>query len=592
MNEVWNRLVRQIRWKESTKVVTICMVAVFSLNLRAIEFEYHGLNGSWDTTLSYGVRLRTEKRDKELIGIANGGRAFSVNSDDGNLNYSTGLISNAFKTTSEIELNYKKIGAFVRGLAFYDIENEDGNRARNKLSSRARERVGSDIQLLDAYLTMNFDTIIGRPFELRVGEQVISWGEGTFFQNSINTINPINVSALRVPGAELREALLPEGLIWGSFGSTDDVTIEAFFQYDHDTTEIDPPGTYFSTNDFVGDGGSRVILGSGRIPDNVDTGSGLNPPIGVVVPRAADDRPSDSGQYGVAIRIFLPEFYDTEFGLYYINYHSRLPIFNVRSGSAAGLGAGDYSGSVQYFIGYPEDIQLYGISFNTLLQHSGIALQGEVSHRRNVPLQIDGVELLIAGLSPVTTIPSQLGTVGFETLIPGFIKRNVTQFQLTATKVFGPTWGANTFVMFGEAALSYIHSMPDKADLRLESPGTFVGGDPRYVALGLSPATESSKHFADSTSWGYRVVALLNYTNVIGAINLTPRISWQHDVSGNSPGPGGNFLENRKAITIGMGADYQNSWEATFSYTNYFGAGRYNLTRDRDFVEFNVKYSF
>ncbi|MEA3362607.1 MAG: DUF1302 family protein, partial [Thermodesulfobacteriota bacterium] len=80
--------------------------------------------------------------------------------------------------------------------------------------------------------------------------------------------------------------------------------------------------------------------------------------------------------------------------------------------------------------------------------------------------------------------------------------------------------------------------------------------------------------------------------NAIGAVTLSPRIAWAHDVSGTTPGPGGNFIEDRKAVTLGLGANYLNQWTADLSYTDYFGAGRYNLVNDRDFVAFNIKYSF
>ena len=103
---------------------------------------------------------------------------------------------------------------------------------------------------------------------------------------------------------------------------------------------------------------------------------------------------------------------------------------------------------------------------------------------------------------------------------------------------------------------------------------------------------EDSSAFADATSWGYRAVARLDYNNAIGAVALSPRVAWAHDVDGNSPGPGGNFLEHRKAVTVGVEANYQNAWTADLSYTDFFGAGRYNLINDRDFVSFNVKYSF
>jgi len=177
---------------------------------------------------------------------------------------------------------------------------------------------------------------------------------------------------------------------------------------------------------------------------------------------------------------------------------------------------------------------------------------------------------------------------------------------MTMTKLLGPTFGANQLTLVGEVGLTHVHSMPDKDDLRLEGPGTYTSGNPRQAltaeeaaAEGITGAgvhagkeAEPSKAFADATSWGYRAVAKLDYNNAIGAATLSPRIAWAQDVNGNSPGPGGNFVEDRKAVTFGLGASYLSTWSADLSYTNYFGAGRYNLVNDRDFVAFNVSYSF
>ncbi len=56
------------------------------------------------------------------------------------------------------------------------------------------------IALLDAYLYYSFDAG-SVPIDLRLGRQVVSWGESTFIQNGINAINPVDVTALRRPGA-------------------------------------------------------------------------------------------------------------------------------------------------------------------------------------------------------------------------------------------------------------------------------------------------------------------------------------------------------------------------------------------------------
>ena len=147
----------------------------------------------------------------------------------------------------------------------------------------------------------------------------------------------------------------------------------------------------------------------------------------------------------------------------------------------------------------------------------------------------------------------------------------------------------------GEVGWTHVHDMPDKDELRLEGPGTYTSGNysqslPGGVHAGKD--SEPSSAFADENSWGYRAVAKLDYDNAIGAATLSPRIAWAHDVHGNSPGPGGNFVEDRKAVTFGLGTSYLSTWTADLSYTNFFGAGRYNLVHDRDFVAFNITYSF
>lgn len=567
---------------------------------QAIDFDYGELFGSLDTTVSYGQNYRVQSRDSDLIGIANGGNAFSVNGDDGNLNYDTGLISSTLKFTTELELNYRNFGAFIRGTGFRDFLNDDSRHTeRTPLDKEAIELVGEDLKLLDAYVWAGFD-IGSIPVDIRLGEQVISWGESTFIQNSINTINPVDVSKLRVPGAELKEALVPVGIVSVAAGLTDTISAEVFYQYDYERVLIDPPGSYFSTNDFVGNYGQCAVLGFGFVPDRPLIGIGdattttcdFVGTSALAAPRVPDDRPEEGGQYGASLHWYSEALNDTEFGFYYINYHSRLPVINAFQVTAFLPGPTPDFSTGAYQIGYPEDIQLFGVSFNTQLGTTGWALQGEYSFRHDAPLQIDDAELLLAAAGG----PNQLGVTfdGSGQFIQGFIERDVSQVQMTATKIFGPTFKADQAVFLTEFAVTHVHDMPDKDTLRLEAPGTsrpgpFMGID-RTAPLFIG--SESNDDFADATSWGYRVVGRLDYNNLIGAINVSPRFSWRHDVSGITPGPGGNFIEGNKAITLGVAASYLNKWEADFSYTNFFGAGSQNLLNDRDFLAFSLSYSF
>ena len=88
------------------------------------------------------------------------------------------------------------------------------------------------------------------------------------------------------------------------------------------------------------------------------------------------------------------------------------------------------------------------------------------------------------------------------------------------------------------------------------------------------------------------MLGLLEYNNVIGPVNLIPNFSWQHDVTGTSPGPGGNFIEGRKALTLGVRASYLNAWGLSLSWTQFHGGGSQNLLRDRDFIGANLTYAF
>ena len=208
----------------------------------AVEFENEIVEGNFDTTLSYGGSFRIDDPELSSIGIANGGTAYSVNGDDANLNYDSGLFSQVAKGTHDLELAFKKlqeVSVFIRGAYFIDFENNSGD---SPLTGSAKREVGRDTELLDAYVS--YDLPFSVPVNLRLGNQVLSWGESTFIQNGINVINPIDVKKFRVPGAELREALRPVPLLSASIQLTDNLTLEGFYQFKHEEMEIDPAGSY------------------------------------------------------------------------------------------------------------------------------------------------------------------------------------------------------------------------------------------------------------------------------------------------------------------------------------------------------------
>ena len=127
------------------------LVLLAGVPAAATDFGSGDFSGSWDNTLSLGTSYRLDDPDLRIIGLPSGGTAFSVNGDDGNLNYPKGTYSTVLKLTSELELKYKNSGVFVRFRGFYDLENEDEDRARTPLTDAALERVGTRADILDAF---------------------------------------------------------------------------------------------------------------------------------------------------------------------------------------------------------------------------------------------------------------------------------------------------------------------------------------------------------------------------------------------------------------------------------------------------------
>jgi len=672
-------------------VGVLALGALASPGVPALEFSGgEGVSASLDTTVTYGISSRVSGRDERLVGVANGGRGWSTNIDDGNLNYDSGsLTGNRFSISSELEVNYRNFGLFARATGFYDFENAEGDRARTDLPGAADHLVGKRIRVLDAYGWLSSSEDAEHPWEIRVGNQVLSWGESTFIQNGINVINPVDVNALRAPGSRLRDALLPVPMVWGSISPTENTSLEGFYQLQWKEIEIDPAGSYFSGNDFASPGGDRVILGRGAYGDGALPDGGFKPVEDTfqAVPRAPDRRASDTGQWGLALRLFSEGLGGTEFGLYFLNTHSKLPLVNGITGSAqgalaaariagppddpsagtgalvagttlaalarglppeqaiqagiqAGVAAGQtpnqaqviaaqaaeegavgpktvgaitdaavdaFARTARYRVVYPENIKTIGASFNTELGTTGWALQGELSYKLDVPMQVNTIELIGALLGAINARAAEanqlgnfLGQYGRE--IPGFITEDVLQFQVTATRLFGPVLGADALAVIGEVGVTWVPGLPDQdkggpagKGLRLNGPNTGLGGNPDLAPGANQPFAGQwlgPDHFVSEVSWGYQIRAQLEYNNALGPVTLRPRLAWRHDVDGISPGPGENFLEGRMAVSLGLSADYLSQWSADLSYTNFFGAGAFNLLNDRDYVAFSLAYSF
>jgi len=568
----------------------------------AIPFQLGPIAGTIDTTVSAGVSMRTQDPDTSNIGITNGGTARSVNEDDGNFGFEKGDLTSAnVKASHDLELKYQNYGVFSRVTYFYDHTSSEADKLQDRkdaagrittarqqgsyeLGRRGRDRLGSEARLLDLFAYGNFD-LAGRSLSVRAGKQVINWGESTFIGNSINVINPVDVSRLRAPGAEVKEALLPTPIISAQLQLTSDLSLEAIWLAAYDKTQIDPRGSFFSTNDFASDDGDKAVVSFGRredeneptrVPAGANAGS-----ASVWVPREATRDPDNTtNQYGFALRYFSEPLNNTEFGLYHLKYHSRTPLISAIRGGSTNVTSTTPTCATSpttagcratFFSEFPENIELYGLSFNTTL-FGEVALQGEYSFRPNQPLQKSGAEVLLTALGVPSSISATPRAAG--SYIQGFDQVPMHQMQATLTRAFGPTLGAQQFVMLGEVGVTHLDF---DATQRYAAPGTALPSCGFATAATLAAVSNGSCQervgggYASKDSWGYRLVNRLDFENVIGAVQMSPRLVWSHDVNGNGP----NFTEKTKALSLGLGFNYLQRWQADIAYTAFIGGRTY-----------------
>ncbi|GAB5502136.1 DUF1302 domain-containing protein [Pyruvatibacter sp.] len=843
----------------------------------ALSTEFGELKIFFDTTVSVGVQMKTkdarsafltefnggnfDPREASTIGVttlvptgtanlfgfpasvapvtstnngALGGTAVpfnfddSPNTDDRFLNFGAGDLTSAnIKANHDFQATWRNFTLFARATEFYDaVLDNDSSYNRFGIDDNNKEEVGRDIRLLDLYLSADFD-LGSLPVNFRAGKQVISWGEGTFIFNGINAVNPVDVSAFRRPGVEIKEGLIPVWALYGSVGLPFDLSLEAFYQLDWEPFQLDPAGTPFAGSDvananssiggnqgvgfysgslrsgpnlrncdnttnatrnlatalgqaaryaqLVGtgcstassqhyltnlptDGSAQTILLNGYT--SASTGTNIVDDVSNVhalegTTRGRDINAKDEGQFGVALRWYSEALNSTEFGFYYMKYHSRLPIAQVKpdgiaqvetsiqapgsTGTAiasgaqacgallgagnrdftdtslanggflegvnvadpnasaaamastaaavygalgnatavadlAGITAGQSTVNMRQvalikcgiFIGtsttiaipglgnipiapdgvenigvtqnlsttliYPEDIELWGISFNTTVGDWGV--QGEVSYRPNQPLQVDTTQQTISAagsqcvgaitfgdvlrtaISPLSTEPGTqplaTDTTGckpenFGRTPTAFVREEVFTFQIGTTATYTNSnpliefLGADIGILVTEFGVVHVPGVPD------ESPGTQAAGavvefnrlsavcrSGTDLPLGAILNLDTRQGCRPTeTSYGGILLTRLDYNNAFGtAWTLSPQLVYRHDLEGFTPAPLGNFVEDRRSIGISVTANLQSTWRVGLSYTDFMGSETYQNNLDDDFVSLTASYSF
>ncbi len=633
-------------WRAGATMALLPLLVAGAAQGAEFSFADNEVTGSLDTTLSYGSMWRVQGRDK--------GNITDINADDGNRNFDTGLVSEVYKATSDLSIKYQNYGAFVRGTAFYDtqimdkrndyygttdgVERPSQNFPNdNEFTEDARHNAGRKAQILDAYLYGNWD-IYDKPLAAKVGRQVLSWGEGVFYRGGVNTINPVDAAKFHLPGSELKEVLVPMEAFSFNLGLTDDLSMEAFYQWKWKETQLDPAGTYFGDTDLFAEGGNTAytttadpdLLGiMGLYPTAVALGAVgngrygpnayVNPANGVfkVANIGKDIEADDSGQFGVSFRYIAEELNSTEFGFYFVNYHAKEPQIAIDLRDYAGVdlagltafgpaGPGiatlDMASNAEARRDYVEDIRMYGFSFNTTVGDASFS--GELAYRPNAPISIAATDDLLGDLlgqgvtgqtniydSSVSGNQACAAVSGKQLcrsqLFENYQRAETYNLSLSTIYNFGPMASFDSVMGVAEVASQHIRGSSLKYRAYDGSTRKFASTtDKAYV----DPENGDSDQITRD-SYGYTLLVSGTWNDVYAGVKLAPYVVYQDDFQGNSDRTG-NFIEGRKAYTLGMDATYLNAFEVGLQYTEYYGAGRNNSMRDRDNVSLSAKYSF
>ncbi|MFA5119992.1 DUF1302 family protein [Zavarzinia sp.] len=699
----------------------------------AYDFELGDeVTGSVITTLSIGAQMRMADRDPRNVGYYNGGSYTPADSDDGNLNFDKyDLISQITTIRSEARLKWRDFFATVSGEAFVDSVALNNHLAANgpaerpyrgRYSPNALDKANWDATLREWYVGGNFN-LFDNNLQVKIGSQILNWGEALFTLNGISVINPIDVTKILTPGAELKDALIPVPLIKLAYELNDGPSFEAFYQLDFEPARLPVCGSFLSFNDNLCEGakgtsvftdfGDRREYTVGR--DNAADYDNPAPPYGsgpqalsVGIPIHRLDDPH-AGDWGLSMRYFAPELNNTEFQFYYVKYRSRLPslYFQAPESYAQGTGQVDLaqaqagalgslvgtlglqqqqaittalgalvpgfvtSGNLAsdllnpligpvagaaiqppigtlprstvlknldnsaFYVYYPDNLQMLGMAFNTTENWTGLAINGEISWKHDVPIFISAPAFFAKSLDQVGGIPIDQGTanaklpigqptIGGQTLPLGPVYVNnfgiapiadgpagetfddshvpgrrvyadephdVWQAALRLTKIFGGTdpiaslIGATSVIALVEFGALHV-DLRDGYPYGAYGQNGFSGFYSRSFGLPGDnqisppvPVTDLGDPFWNTgktpTKWsgGVQGLFVFDYPDLVPGVKLQPSVAFSTGLFGITPAPLPGFTKGMTSMLFGLRGEFSQSFSVTLNYFKSFGAG-------------------
>jgi hypothetical protein len=585
------------------------------------------LRGTWTTDLTLGGGYRLKNASCALVGdptmLGCGGRADTQlwsNGDDGNLNYRRNRFYSLYGgVASELLLRSPDNGYkfMIRATGLYDGAADSTE--RTQLSSQARSQIVHNVRLYDLWLEKKLD-LGDQSGHVRVGNQVINWGESYFLPYGINATNAIDYQKASTPGQQLKQIILPAPMLSLASSLTSTVSAEAYYQFRWNKNLFPPVGSFWSASDVFGraDGYRQLVFDNaqpnynvgGLDPAALARLAGQDPKQAAVYQQYAsqlysnnngaydlasfgypvrDIEPDKRGhQYGMRLA-YRPDGMDLNLGAYYMRYTDKSPVFTFRAADAT--------------LTYLDNRDLFGLSANFPL--GDWAIGGELTYRPRDAIALTGC-FGPGGALDATTNPARDAN-GNNVDCPAY--RDNKKWQLTVNAQYNMTPSTTPLVGWLNASAGYF--LAEAAWIRY--PG--VAASDRYystqagvpvmqgpAAGGLywydrsNPANTLTATQGTANSLGAAVYASVTYDgNLISGWQVTPSIYHQQAISGYTPSAtAALWMSGVKATTLGLTfAQNPLEWQAGINFVKYWGGTTTsNPYRDRDSIGFFVTRTF
>ena len=504
---------------------------------QAFTFETENIRGNFDSTISAGMGIRAQGPSCSLLTQgATGSDApagclapSSLLGDQGNLNYARGdLFTEYLKGSHELLLkmpsdftflgrvNWVRDFAAAQTTGITSATTPPPPAVVNGLSDDARNDLRFKARLLDLWVSKSF--VLGdQQARVRVGNQVVSWGESLFLPGGINSTNAVDIMRLSQPGTQLKEAVLPAPMVSFATGLGHGLNFEAYVQTNWNASYFPPTGSYWS-----------VVNGLGKGHDAY----GL-----------AEVKARNGGQWGAALR-YQPEGTQLNLGAYAMNYHDKAPQFSTNIHNTGVVGWT-----------YPEDRRLFGVSANFPL--GDWAIGTELSYR---PKDAVALNSATSGCS------SQNGNC--------WVDEERLQWHLTGLLSLTPSTGggilkvlgADTATLLSELVVIHYPNLKQNYGPDLITAGGWGWGqetDPTAAPVAVGTKTSSGINF--DFSWVYDGTVLPGW-------QVVPEIYYLQAISGRTPNLSGLFMQGAKSANLTV-TFIRNpaTWQFAMNYAKFWG---------------------